>query len=164
MRIALLTAEQVTANRKTGELSLADNRYWSPEMLQHAGQKMTIRFNPDNLHSEIHVYLRTGEFVATVPILEATGFNDIAAAKVRARQEADYKKAVKAAIQKEKILTAAQMAAMMPDFTDDTILPEPGVIRPVRPNIRNGGAAAAVRKEAPQPDHIRRLDFLRVVE
>lgn len=164
MRIALLTAEQVSANRKTGEITLAGNRYWSPEMLAFAGQKMTIRFNPDNLHSEIHVYSREGEFKATVPILEATGFNDIAAAKVRARQESDYKKATRAAIAKENILTAAQMAAMMPDYTDDAILPDAGVVRPVRPNIRNGGAAAAVRKEAPQTDHIRRLDFLRVVE
>jgi putative transposase len=66
---------------------LLGNRYWSAEVAQLAGQRVTVRFDPDDLTLPIHVYDSSGRFLATVPVLEQTGFLDAAAAQGRARQE-----------------------------------------------------------------------------
>lgn len=147
LRLALLTAERVRANRTTGALEIAGNRYWCAGLSAVAGQLITVRFDPDNLHSEVHAYAADGAFLATVPLLEATGFQDIAAAKSRAVQEAEHRKATRRALELEGLLNAADLAAVMPDYVDELDRPEATVIRPVR---MRGNAAV---KLAPDQQH-----------
>src|SRR3546814_8885103 len=52
-------------DRKTGAIQLAGNRYWAPELVELAGQAVTIRFDPEQLHAPIHVYDRAGRFLVT---------------------------------------------------------------------------------------------------
>lgn len=144
LRLALLAADQLTADRKSGEIALYGNRYWSDDLYAVAGQKVTVRFDPDDLQSEIHVYTLDGAYLATAPVIAATGFLDAGAAKVRARQEADVKKKAKALEQAENLLTAAQLAAMLPEAEEDETPPQPAALRPVR----TSGVAAAARPAA----------------
>lgn len=142
MRLALLTADEVTTDRKSGFISLYGNRYWSPELSEIAGNRVTVRFDPDDLTKALHVYDRAGRFLASAPLLEATGFLDAASAKQRAKQEADHRKAARRAAELENLLSAEQLAALLPDSFDELDLPEPSVIRPVR---RRGNTAAALK-------------------
>ncbi|MDP1967154.1 MAG: transposase domain-containing protein, partial [Reyranella sp.] len=142
LRLALLAADQVTADRKSGEVSLYGNRYWSDALYAVAGQRLTVRFDPDDLQSEVHVYTADGAFLATAPVIAATGFLDADAAKRRARQEADVKKKAKALAAAEDLLSADQIAAMLPDADDEDTTPRPAAVRPVR---ARGVAMAAAR-------------------
>lgn len=144
LRLALLAADQLTADRKSGEISLYGNRYWSDALYAVAGQRVTVRFDPDDLQSEVHVYTLDGAYLASAPVIAATGFLDAGAAKVRARQEADVRKKAKALEQAENLLSAAQLAALLPDAEEDETPPQPAALRPVRAS----GVAVAARPAA----------------
>lgn len=75
LRLALLVAEDRRCDRASGAVTLAGNTYWSPDMIELAGKVVTLRFDPDNLHSDVHVYQRTGEYVGAAPVIGDTGFS-----------------------------------------------------------------------------------------
>jgi hypothetical protein len=52
----LLAAEGVRAQKGSGEIHYQGNRYWHAALNQHAGRKVTIRFDPDALHQPVKVY------------------------------------------------------------------------------------------------------------
>lgn len=166
MRLALLTADRVTTDRKSGEIKLAKNRYWAPELMQIAGQKVTIRFDPDQLHGDIHVYDAAGRFLVTAQLIEDAGFHSLEAARERAKLERKHRVDTRQLEETQNLLVASAIAAMLPD-TAEPETPEPEVIRVVRPRHRNGAAAVAVAAE-PAPNFMNRLGAavtqLRVVE
>lgn len=147
LRIALLTADDRSTDRNSGAIELAGNRYWTPELSQIAGTRVTVRFDPDDLTKPVHVYSRDGRFLVTAPLFEATGFLDMAAAKKRARDEADLRKTAKRLAEMERLLDAEQLAAMMPDHADETEVPEPRVVRPVRSRGQTAAALKPTRQE-----------------
>ncbi len=166
MRMALLAAEQKTLNRQTGEITLFGNRYWSPECSRFHGQRVTVRFDPDNLLSDVHLYGQDGRYLASAQIVEDSGFLDVAGAKATAKRHADHRALIRAVEQAEQLLTAEQVARMQADAPDFS-LPEPAAVRPVR----HRGATAAALKAAPVPQQAQHeskvfaaLGNLRVVE
>jgi transposase InsO family protein len=143
MRLALLAADRVFSDRKSGAISFAGNTYWSEGMLQYAGQRLTIRFDPDNLHSSVFAYDAKGALIAELPIWEASGFDDMAAAKVHAKRKSDLRKAVKATVEAERLLVGDELARALSGLSEpEPDMPAPTVIRPVRP-ARTGRTAAA---------------------
>ncbi len=144
LKMALLTAAEKRCHPKSGEIELYGNRYWVPEMLELAGQRVIVRFDPDDLHNEVHIYSRESEFLLKADIIADVGFRDAAAAKVRARQIADFKKTTKAMVRSEQLLTAAQLADSMRDMPDEDT-PVATIIRPVR---HRGQSAAALKPRA----------------
>jgi transposase InsO family protein len=166
LRIALLTGEQVRTHRKSGEIALVGNRYWAPELSQIAGKRVTIRFDPDNLHSPIHVYNQAGEFLVTAELLADTGFDNMADARVRAKADRDIVKLARELAKKQDLRDAAELAALQPGAIEAP-LPEPKIIEPVRTRHRNG-AAVAVAAAQTEPSFMNRLSKavppLRLVE
>lgn len=150
LRLALLTADDRSTDRHSGAIELAGNRYWTPELSQIAGSRVTVRFDPDDLTKPVHVYSRDGRFLVSAPLHEATGFLDMAAAKSRARQEAELKKTAKRLAEMERVLSAEQLAAMLPDHADEIEVPEPRIVRPVRSRGQTAAALKPTRQEAPQ--------------
>lgn len=156
LRLALLAADEVRTNRNDGSIELYGNRYWGEQLSLIAGQRVTVRFDPDNLHSEIHVYRRDGTFVTSAPIWTKTGFLDAEAAKARARAEAELRKSVKRSAELQDLLLAQDLAAMMPDERPEE-LPPAQIIRPVR----HRGQTAAALKVVPQAPLTRPQDASR---
>ncbi len=146
LRLALLTADEVSTCRKSGAVTIFGNRYWVPAMSQLAGKKVTVRFVPDDLTLPVHVYDRQGRYLVTAEVLEQTGFLDADAAKSRARQEAEWRKATKRAVELEQLIAAGDLAAMMPDHIDEAPAPNPTVLRPVR-HVHSAAAARAVQAD-----------------
>tara|TARA_R110002020_G_scaffold4067_12_gene17885 strand:+ start:1959 stop:3887 length:1929 start_codon:yes stop_codon:yes gene_type:complete len=144
LRMALLAADQKRVNKRTGHIEMFGNRYWSPEMSGLHGRNVTVRFDPDNLHQAIHLYDTAGAYLCSAELIVDTGFADAAAAKERAKMEANFRKAVRAAAEMEDLLRADQLAAMLPDYIDESELPEPQVVRPVR---HHGQTAAALKQQ-----------------
>lgn len=149
LRLALLTADDRGTQRDSGMIELAGNRYWAPELAQIAGSRVTVRFDPDDLTQAIHVYSRDGRFIVTAPVLSQSGFLDMASAKSRARQEGELRKTAKRLAELEGLLSADQLVALLPDYADESPIPEPRVVRPVRPR----GHTAAALKPILEPSH-----------
>lgn len=159
LRMALLAADRVSTDRKSGAISLYGNQYWSEAMSRLAGQRVVVRFDPDNLHSEVHVYGLDGAYLTSAALQARTGFLDAQAAGVRARQEAALKKATKAKAAALQLLTAAQLADMMPDLPEgEDETPEPTVIRPVRVRgnalLKTAPAVAVAPEPTPETEDI----------
>lgn len=151
LRLALLTGENRRVDRQTGQIEMLGNRYWTPELRDHYGQIVTVRFDPDDLHQDIHVYDLSGLYLCSAPVIEDTGFNDVASAKKRQRQEADWRRLSREAVEAEQLLAASEIAKRMPK----RVAPEPTQPTVVRPVRHRGGAAAAlkvVRTAQPQND------------
>lgn len=172
LRLALLTAEERPCDRSTGVITLEGNRYWCEALSAHCGTKLTVRFDPDDLHSEVHAYDRQGRFIATVPVIAAVGFFDKGAAGRKRAAEKALRVAVKEQVRAAELLDAAALAAMMPDHLDETPVPVPGAVRPVRHRGQTAAALKPVAQAVPvasQPLVIDRLAAaaarrLRVVE
>ncbi len=147
LRLALLTAEDRTCDRQTAVITIEGNRYWCEALSAYAGEKLTVRFDPDDLHTEVHAYDRDGRFIGTAPVIAATGFFDKASAGKRRAQEAELRRTVKEQARLADLLDAQTLAAMLPAELDDGAPVVPAVVRPVR----HRGQTAAALKVAPTP-------------
>lgn len=146
LRMALLEAIDRRCNRETGAVTLAGNVYWSPEMVELAGEAVTLRFDPDQLHGDVHVYRRDGRYFGAAAVIAATGFFDKAGAEKRSRLEKDLRKKVRAAEDAADLLRVDQLAKIYAGPVVPAPLPEPTVVRPVR----HRGNTAAALKSIPQ--------------
>lgn len=153
LRMALLTAEERTCDWQTAVVTLEGNRYWCEALAPYAGSKLTVRFDPDDLHSEVHVYDRQGAFIATAPVIAAVGFFDKASAGKRRAQEKAVRVAARDAADAADLLDAATLAAMLADYEDESgvPVPQPSVIRPVRHRAFGGGGTGAALKVVSTP-------------
>ncbi|WP_052730445.1 transposase domain-containing protein [Sphingomonas sp. SRS2] len=147
MRLALLVAEDRSCDRHNGAVTLDGNRYWTPELHNFAGKKVTVRFDPDNLHGEIHIYRTTGEYVCAAPVIEATGFFDRAGATRRAKQEADWRRKFREAERAHDLVVAEKVAEAYAQPRQPSPTPTASVVRPVR----HRGQTAAALKPASMP-------------
>lgn len=148
LRIALLTAEDRMCDRQTGQIRLEGNRYYAHELAQHHGEKLTVRFDPDDLHGEIHVYARTGEFICTAPAIAATGFDTKEAAGKRRGQEKELRRIVREQEKLADLLDATALTVALPDYVDEIEPITPSVVRPVR---TRGNTAAALKAAPARP-------------
>lgn len=140
LRMCLLAHEAVTADKLTGAVNLFGNRYWSEFLSEHRGQKVVVRFDPDRLHEEpAHVYALSGEYLGAAEIQEAAGFADAAAAREHSRRRGAWLRKQKELLDLEGRLSAAAVADLLPDVSDDDMEPTPAprVVRMI------GGLAAA---------------------
>ncbi|WP_375693309.1 transposase domain-containing protein [Bartonella sp. AP23HLJMH] len=92
----LLTSEALRAQKGTGEIHFYGNRYWARALNEHAGQKVIVRFDPDNLHQDLRVYDLNNRLLCLAPCLCDVGFYDQQAARLNGRLRKEYVKAVKA--------------------------------------------------------------------
>lgn len=151
LRLALLAADDRTCGRQDGAIMYEGNRYYAAELFEYAGKKVSIRFDPDDLHSEIHVYDRTGKFIATAPVIEATGFFDKAAASKRRAQEAELRRNTRDLVKMHELLDAQQLAAQLPGREVGPATPAPGAARIVRHKGQTKGQLRAVTDARVQP-------------
>lgn len=121
----LLTSEEIKASKGNGEIQFMGNRYWSRELNQHMGAKVTIRFDPDALHGSIKVYDLKNRFICDAPCLANTGFADQAEARLHARNKSDYKKAQKTLAEAHTRYTEAELAAILKKGQRAVEKPEP---------------------------------------
>lgn len=88
----LLMAEEITAQRGSGEIHLLGNRYWAPALVEFAGRKLHIRFDPDDLTRDIKVYDRKGRLLTTAQAIGDVDYLDADAAQLHARQRGEFQK------------------------------------------------------------------------
>ena len=155
LRMCLLAHEALTAEKRSGSLSLFGNVYWSPFLNEYCGEKLVVRFDPDRLHEEpLHVYSRSGAYLGVAELREAAGFADATKAREHGRARAAMMKATKDILDVERRYSASDIAALLPDLDEDEddFAPAPGprVVRMITTSSLGLGAATA---PVAQADH-----------
>ncbi len=143
-RLWLLTAEAIKI-RNDGTLTLdagsavgkGRNRYHAHELLEYAGHKCVVRFDPEDLHSTVHVYTLDSRFICTALCIEATGFGNTEAARAFNRERKRFVSATKLAAKAETRMDAMAVADQLPTIAEPEI-PESKVVRPLRPAPQMG--------------------------
>lgn len=142
LHMALLEAKHCRVHPDDGVISLYGNRYWTSDLSNYGGQTVLIRFDPDDLHSQIHVFDQAGRFLCIAPVFAPVGFEDKAGAERRGKLEADVRRATKLAEEKLGLLNADKVAAFYASNATPASIDPPTVVAPVR--LR--GQTAAARK------------------
>ncbi|MFO6448944.1 transposase domain-containing protein [Erythrobacter sp. NE805] len=151
LRMALLQAERTRLDSRTGEIRLFGNRYYSPVFIDHLGAPVTVRFDPWNLHREVHVYDKAGHYLAQAELLEDYGFREQAGAIEAGARRKEARRAVRAALEAERTLDAAEIAAAQIPL-EAPPRPEASVIRPQRHLATVGSAALKPQPAAAVPN------------
>lgn len=141
LRMCLMAAESVRADRRSGSVRLLDNRYWSEFLHDQIGKPLTIRFDPDNLHDGVHVYRLDGAYLGFAECIEAAGFADADAARTHARKYKQFRRAAKEAADLERQMSLDELSRLLPDV-DERPAPETKVVR-----MFNGSAALKQQTE-----------------
>ena len=130
----LRAAENVMASKRDGSFRFLGNRYWGEFLRDHMGEQIVVRFDPQDLHSPMHVYSVQGEFLGDAPVVERTGFDSTASAAEKKRSEKRLSKLAKERLELERKFTPSELAAMLPDELEDgEELIEQKVVSPFRP-------------------------------
>ena len=140
LTMALLASMRKRLNSRTGEIELYGNRYYSPLCLDHLGAEVTVRFDPDNLHREVHIYDKHGQYLAQAELLEDRGFFDQAGAIDVGKRRKQARRDVRAGLEAERTLTALDVAAAQVPV-EAPPRPDTTIIRPIRHRATVGSAA-----------------------
>lgn len=110
-RLFLLASEAVTVQSGTGFVRLLGTDYWSEKTADIRGQRVVLRYDPDDL-SQVHVYTRDGEFVCTAQPRSTVRFNDVSQARAHTRARAAYVKAARTQLEAARTMTAGELAEL----------------------------------------------------
>ena len=118
--ILLLAAEDTRVGRdgcfrlRTGRgTGLPANRYHNQELLEHVGQRVVARFDPQNLHSEVQVFDVSGRWLCEAKCLMPVGFADTTAAGEYERARRKHRRAVE-----QKLKAVSDMDSLMEALDD----------------------------------------------
>ncbi|QNG47397.1 transposase domain-containing protein [Sphingobium yanoikuyae] len=169
LRLALLTGEKIKADRKDGSVRIVGNRYWSRDLSRHAGQLLTIRFDPDDLTLPIHVYSMAGDYICTADRVGASQFDSVEDAKQQKKTLGDMRKTVRRLKDQENLLSAQQLEAQRRYVEKPAPELVASVVRPAR--FRGNTALKAAPKSLQTPvaneqvdQFVAAVSKLRVVE
>ena len=109
----LTAAERVRTKRGSGEIELYGNRYWAVELNEHAGQHVTVRFDPDALQQPVSVYTADDRLICRADCVAAVGFDDVDAARATARDRGALLKALKEHERLRGKLSADELGRLM---------------------------------------------------
>lgn len=112
LRKALLAAENKLVNSQTGEVALFGNRYWSEACGRLHGQRVTVRFDPDDLTKPVHLYDLAGRYLCSAPLFGDEKFLTREGAVQRQKLEADARRKVREGIEAEGLLRPSEVAAL----------------------------------------------------
>ena len=147
LTMALLAATRKKLDSRTGEIQLYGNRYYSPVCLDHLGAPVTVRFDPDNLHREVHIYDKHGQYLAQAELMEDRGFFDQAGAIDVGKRRKQARRDVRAGLDAERTLSALDVAAAQVPV-EAPPRPDTTVVRPIRHRATVGSAALKTQPAA----------------
>lgn len=125
-RMLLLASEAISIRRDQPAIWFAGNRYWHEALIDHAGSKVVIRFDPRALWEPLAVYTLDGRFLTLADCQEMTGFDDADAARRHGRDRRAWEKAK---------IQAAKLGKRLDDAEFRRLLAMPTASEPERPKV-----------------------------
>ncbi len=133
-RLWLLAGDGVLCARTDGAIKLEGNRFWAEFLSSQRGARVTVRFDPQALHDDLHVYAQDGRYLGAAPCVEAVGFDNADAARAHNRARNAWQRGVKMQAEAEKRMTIEQVAALLPAAEAPAPL-NTKIVRPVFGNV-----------------------------
>ncbi|HGM4745058.1 transposase domain-containing protein [Stenotrophomonas maltophilia] len=130
LRELLLSTDVVIGDRRDGSVRLSGNRYWSEAIAPYAGQKLMLRFDPEQLHQAVQAYTLANVYIGQAECIAAVGFADTGAAREHARAKKNYRTATRKQLDAERRMEVSKVAAQLPAPMPEE-LPQAGVIAPM---------------------------------
>jgi hypothetical protein len=109
----MLSAVAVTARKPDGAIHLHGNRYWNAVLNEWIGRKLTVRFDPADLHRPVKVYDPEGRFLCDADCLAKTGFADTGAARRQEKARKTHVKNLQAVAKSNAALSPMQLGEIM---------------------------------------------------
>jgi len=154
LRLVMLAAESVTARKPDGAVHLYGNRYWAEFLVEQMGRKVTVRLDPDDLHSGAHVYNAAGAYLGFAECWTAGAFDSLDGARRHAANRKKYQRGLRELAELAVRLKPEDVAAAQP-YIEEAPRPETRTVRMV-----HGATAMAVRtREEIDEAEERDLDF-----
>jgi transposase InsO family protein len=125
-RMLLLASDAITIRRDQPAIWFSGNRYWHEALIEHAGSKVMIRFDPRALFEPIAVYTLDGRFLASADCIEMTGYDDAEKARSHGRDRRAWIKAVS---------KATELGKRLDDESFRRLLASPDDVQPERPKV-----------------------------
>lgn len=146
-RMWLMGAEGLKADARTGLIRFHHNEFYADWMSAHAGERVVVRFDPENLWHGVHIYTLANAYLGFVPCRSKVGFFDVDGAKTHAKARRDWMKKERAALDAARKLKVTDLATMWdtrlgeeaPAQTD----PKAPPAKVIRPLFRTAGIVAA---------------------
>lgn len=121
IRQLMLPAEAVTV-KVTGEFFLESggtlygrkNSYWHPSLANIRQRKITVRFDPRNLHSEVACYDLDGRFLCMAECRSAVAFGDTEKGREHSRQRKQMMTHTKRAARAQRRMSAIEVNDLLP--------------------------------------------------
>lgn len=135
-KLWLLAAEQIKAKKGDGVIKLLGTRYWTPQLTEVAGQALTIRFDPGNLHLPIQVYDLDDTFLFEAPVFGDVRFDDVDKARDHGRKRRAYDKAIREQQKIAQELSIDELARILPSPEPVESTPRPRKVQ----RLATGGA------------------------
>jgi len=110
-RLWLMGAEGIKTNSRTGQINFMRNRYYDPWLSDHAGERVVIRFDRDDLHAGIHVYSADDAYLGFAKCSVPQGFFSMGSSKATAKAKSAYRKAQKEELKRFKDLAKIEDVA-----------------------------------------------------
>lgn len=149
-RLWLLAAEAVTVQRNgtvtldAGKaVGIGRNRYRADALYELQGQKVIVRFDPQALQDEVHIYQLNGTYLCPAVCVEDAGFYDTRISNAHNRERKRFVKATKDAATAHERMTAIEASKFLPK-QDAATAPEVKVVRQLQPKTK--------RKARPVPE------------
>ena len=152
-RLWLMGQASAKLHKSNGSLTLHKNVYHCDWMSQEAGTKIIARFDPEDLHSGLHIYATTGEYMGFAECQQKVGFFDLEGARSTARRRSQIAKTQKKLAELHAPIAPAQLGEdMNAGRKEDPATIEAKVVSPIfaKPQPRTAPAkpnpeAAAAR-------------------
>lgn len=123
----------VRCRKQRGEIVLhGQARYWTPELVNHRGRDVLVRYDPHDLERGIVVETADGRPICEAPCLRRTGFNDTAEMREHKRLKRAWTRDVKRAAESRRKFRVSELAAMQAPVPAAD-MPAPSVLKPTRP-------------------------------
>jgi len=136
-----------------GSAGIGRNRYFAPILQAHAGERIVIRFDPDDLHGEVYFSTLAGAHLAMGTCIRPAGFGDQETGRVHNKHRKRAMKASKLVAKANLTMTAIEAAGRLPTPSDPAAAagetPERGVVRMVHPaaTLARADVSAAILAE-----------------
>lgn len=101
---------------KAGQTPLGEkNRYHSALLYPYIGTKVSLRFDPFNLHSGVYAYDEKGSLIGLIPILEDVGYNDQRGARLQRLAQDETMERVELMRRTAQMMTPTDVADLLSD-------------------------------------------------
>ncbi len=114
LAMVLLQAEGLRVDRREASIRVMGTRYGDLALGGHLGERVIVRFDPEDLAKPLFVYTLDNRFIARAEPIEAVAFDDVGQAKDHERTRRQYQKAIRETDRLDRALTAADIARLQP--------------------------------------------------